>query len=1453
MTRARQDRPRVAIVGMACIYPGAGDLEAFWRNVQGGVDAIADVPPGRWDPEFFDPASDSVDRLYCRRGGFIDEFATFDPLRWGVMPVAVEASEPDQLLALEVAARALADAGYAEREFPRDTTGVILGRGGYIGAGVARFSSKVRNSEELILALRHLLPGISEESLRGVRSEFQSRLGHHGPDTVLGIVPNLTASRVANRLNLRGPAYTIDAACASSLIAVDRGCADLLAGQADLVLAGGIHLVHDVSFWSVFCQMGALSRLQRIRPFDRRADGILIGEGVGLVVLKRLADARADGDRIYAVIRGTGVSSDGRAASPLAPAVEGQRLALERAWRAAGLDPAAAGSVGLIEAHGTATPAGDLAELRTLRDFFGDRAAAGAIGLGSVKSMIGHAMPAAGAAGLIKAALALYHRTLPPTLHCEEPHEALSGSRFRPLRQAEAWPVEGGPRRAGINAFGFGGINAHLLVEEHGPAAGSAVAVGSLPARVLLGAAATPADLARKLRAGGSQPGSGPCRIAVIDPTPARVQQALQTIERGRPFHGRHGIWFTPAGLAHGGGKLAFLFPGFDADFRPRVEDVARFFGRDPLPVTRALAEASSLERTGFGILMVNKLLHDVLGELGLRPDFVCGHSIGEWSAMVAAGVVEEQTVAEFARGLEPGTLSVPGVVFAALGCGQEQAQAALAGLDDVVVSHDNCPHQVIVCGREASVDAALVRLKAQAVLCQKLDFRSGFHTPLFREYLAPVREAVARLELAPPALPLWSATTCRPYPAAAERVRELFFEHLVSPVRFRELLHALYAEGTRLFVQVGTGSLVGFVGDSLKDRPHLAITVNSPKREGLEQLRRTVAALWVEGAAVDPLRLFVLHDPAPAAGRSIRLRLGAPLVRLERPLAERPPAAAPPPAVGADPVLAEFASTLAALERGGREVVEAWRRPPAAAPPPRIDRVTVERRLDLATDRHLLDHCFFPQPANWHNPGDRFPVVPMTMSLQMMASAARRLAGERVVVGLERIRARSWLVAETPIDISIEARRESEDVVAVRIADYIDCRVRLADRYAAAPLLTTEACRNERPMPLAPRGMYEDRWMFHGPSYRGVVELSRLGEREIHGVIETLPAEGALLDCAGQIFGLWIMLAADRDRMAIPVGVDSISFHGPDPEPGRRFDCHVRITQFGERRVRADIDLAAGGRIWCRIRGWEDRRFETNDVMWAMMINPENNTLSEPHPVIPDCHVFREGLARSATRDYFARRYLDAREIEAYRAMNPRRQLEWLPGRIAAKDAVRSFLWKRGAGPLYPIEVEILNEDGGRPLARCAVGGDLRISIAGKRGIAVARVAEGRDVGIDLERVERREPAFEALAFGERELGLLPATDRDEWVARFWAAKEALAKLRGTGLAGNPRRFEVGQRDGGRLVVDGHPVETLADGGFAYAWTSDGEEVSPATVSGAPAAGSGRARMPVGDKRQGA
>ncbi len=1600
----------VAIVGMGALFPGAPDLATYWRNIEGGVDAITDVPAERWESFFYDPESTAPDRVYCHRGGFVDEYATFDAAAFGIMPVTVEAAEPDQLIALKVAAAAIADAGGEAQLGDPQKVGVIVGRGGYFTPGMARFDQRVRVAQQLVESLRELVPDITEAKLDEVKHAFQDQLGPSRPEAAIDLVPNLAASRIANRLDLQGPAYTVDAACASSLVAVDQAVAELRSGRCDAVVAGGVHHCHDVAFWTVFSQLRALSPSEAIRPFDRSADGLLIGEGTGMVVLKRLADAERDGDRVYAVIRGTGVASDGRASSVMKPRVAGQLLALERAWSASGLDPA---TVGLIEAHGTATPVGDAAELDTLAQFFGPggtdgngtRPGGSASGvLGSVKSMIGHTMPAAGAAALIKTALALHHGVLPPTLHCDEPHERLADTRFRTLAESEDWGGAPERRVAGVNAFGFGGINAHLVLES-APGAGAArvsaapvrsggtsedPGVGARPAsppmpveRVVLLEGASADDLLAQLddpailvdrddtaaapAAGSRARPAATWRLAMVAPDARRLELARKVVARGTPWHGRNDVWFSNTGLLAGGGKVAFLFPGVEPEFDPHVADVADHFGL-PLGPLAEDGHAGQLGLHGAGIIALGRLLDAALGELGIRPDVVAGHSIGEWNAMIAAHLIPADGVDDFIDSVDTEDVDVPGVVFAALGCGADAAEAAVGDLPDIVVSHDNCPHQSIVCGSEASVGEVIAKLRSERILAQLLPFRSGFHSPMLAPYVEPVRQATARVPLQAPAVPVWSATTVAPYPDDPEAVRDLVIRHLLEPVHFRQLALRLHDEGVRVFVQVGVGSLVNFLDDTLKGRDHLAVVAAGPRHEGLDQLRRVAAALWTEGAqprfdrlpggaataadasvaaasdeaaaeadgVTEPEAATATdgsangHAPGPAGrpapgtgtgvGAGVPLHLGAPLIHLAAGVhldlapagADATALAAGDPSLAGHPVFAEFDAGLREVGPALADVLGAWRdagpslvlsgSPPAAtapvpgpeAPVPAAasaDGLTEVRTLSMDAMPFLIDHRFYRQRDGWDDVSDLFPVVPMTCTLQIFQEVASRLMPGKVPIGLEHVRALRWLAVEPPIDVTINATVTGPDRVRVSVEGFSRGTVVFADTYPEPPAADPTPLKGASVWGPTAWDLYNDRWAFHGPQYQGVTEIGPLGPSGVQGTIEALPAPGALLDGAGQLVGHWVAMHTEVDRLALPSVIERIRFFGPHPPPGDRFECTVRVGELTDAFVRADLEMVSlqegdRGRVWCQIESWQDTRFDTDDVVFPMLRDPDQLRISEQRP--GGWFLATEHWANSASRELMMRRYLNHRERPTYEGLNPKAQRQWLLGRIAVKDAVRQWLWDHGAGPVFPAEVTVSNDDDGRPLvdvdaaaldgtafegtafegtgfegaaldgvtrgAGPPVASGLRVSLAHTEWAAAALVAGPDDAapGIDIEVEAPRHERFASLALTDTEAALVPAEpgpERDLALTRFWTVKEAVGKAGGAGLEGRPRAIGIDRLEGDRAWVGAPGTEQVQVDSEVVAVGDDGPRYMVSwTVPNAT-----RTRRPSDDPREGA
>ncbi|MGK0169420.1 MAG: acyl transferase domain-containing protein, partial [Gammaproteobacteria bacterium] len=460
----------IAIVGIGCAFPKAPSVDEFWQNIKHGVDGITDVPDTHWRlSDYFDADPNAPDMTYGCRGGFLEP-APFDTLEFGIAPRNLEATDTSQLFAMLAARDALRDAGYAPdakkgegKPFNRERTSVILG---------------VTGALELVIPLGARLghpqwraglqdAGVSAELADEVVSRISEQFVDWQENSFPGLLGNVAAGRVANRFDLGGTNCVVDAACASSLGALHLAILELQSGRADVALSGGIDTFNDIFMYMCFSKTPALSPTGESRPFDHDGDGTILGEGAGVLMLKRLSDAQRDGDHIRAVIKGIGSSSDGRGNAIYAPSAHGQQRALRAAFADAGVTP---DTIELFEAHGTGTRVGDATEVDSLTSVFGEAERVGTwCALGSVKSMIGHTKAAAGVAGLIKAALALEHKVLPPTLKVNQPLANLAAGQVPVYINANARPWVGHghhPRRASLSAFGFGGSNFHCVLEE---------------------------------------------------------------------------------------------------------------------------------------------------------------------------------------------------------------------------------------------------------------------------------------------------------------------------------------------------------------------------------------------------------------------------------------------------------------------------------------------------------------------------------------------------------------------------------------------------------------------------------------------------------------------------------------------------------------------------------------------------------------------------------------------------------------------------------------------------------------------------------------------------------------------------------------------------------------------------------------------------------------------------
>jgi len=905
----------VAVVGMSAIYPGYPGLDGFWRTIRSGRDAISDVPPSHWlIADYYDPDPAKPDHTYCKRGGFIDPVA-FDPMQFGLPPNALPATDSAQLLALIAAKEALDRARRGNATVDPDRISVVLG---------------VASTTELVVQmgarLQHpiwrkalLENGIGADDAEAICADISAHYAPWQESTFPGLLGNVVAGRIANRLDLGGSNYVTDAACASSLAALQVALHELYLDEADMVLTGGVDALNDIMMFMCFSKTPAFSPTGDCRPFSDAADGTIIGEGVGMLALKRLADAERDGDQIHAVIRGLGSSSDGRASSVYAPRSEGQAKALRRAYERAGY---AASTVGLLEAHGTATKAGDTAEFAGLASVFSDEGER--IALGSVKSQIGHTKAAAGAAGLIKAVLSLQHATLPGTLKVDRPNEAVAmpGSPFYVNAQTRPWVHDADhPRRASVSSFGFGGSNFHVTLEAY-EGAHAARRLRALPSELVLLSATSQEALAARCADVGKANARGEtlasiaassadsfdaqaaARVGIVATDAAMLREKLVAISAAQARGGLEEISDPDIALGFGaprGGKTAFVFPGQGSQYVGMGGDLALAFP-EALAVWDAAARAP--ETNGLGAIVFPEPAFDdaaraaqnatltamvnaqpaiavaslaqlaLLEKLGVRADAFAGHSFGEVTALTAAGVLARDRLPAIARMRGQLMTEAAGArdgAMLAVAASASDVAAFLAGHPALalVIANDNAPDQIVLAGESVDIVAAEALFKAARVTAFRLPVASAFHSPIVASSVAPFAVYLKTVKIAKGAGPVYANATAAPYgrgPAAQ------LADQLQRPVRFREMIQAMAAAGVTRFIEVGPGRiLTGLIAQILADTPHLAVALDDRKAGDLRGWHRGLAALAADGVALDLPALFAsyeaptAHAPAPA------------------------------------------------------------------------------------------------------------------------------------------------------------------------------------------------------------------------------------------------------------------------------------------------------------------------------------------------------------------------------------------------------------------------------------------------------------------------------------------------------------------------------------------------------------------------------------------------------------
>ncbi|WP_048630994.1 type I polyketide synthase [Mycolicibacterium aurum] len=905
----------VAVVGVTAIYPGEPGLEGYWRTITGGRDAIGDVPPSHWLIEdYFDPDPKTPDKTYCKRGGFIDP-VLFDPIRFGLPPNALPATDSAQLLALIAARKVLDEAMRSGVDVDLDRVDIVLGVASTTEL-VVQMGSRMQRPIWRKAMLENGLPeDEADEICRDIADHYPPWI----ESTFPGLLGNVVAGRVANRLDLGGSNFVVDAACASSLSALQTSLHRLYLHEADLVLTGGVDALNDVMMFMCFSKTPAFSQSGDCRPFSDAADGTIIGEGVGMLALKRLSDAERDGDQIHAVIRGIGSSSDGRASSVYAPRPQGQAKALRLAYEHAGYAPS---TVELLEAHGTATKAGDVAEFAGLKSVFTDDSAR--IALGSVKSQIGHTKAAAGAAGLIKAVLALQHSTLPGTAKVDRPNPALGldETPFYINAQTRPWVRTGDqPRRAAVSSFGFGGSNFHVTLEEY-RGERRAKRLRTLPTELVVLSADTEAALQQRtadiiaavrtgerlariaFEAANDFDASQPARAGLVAADTASLQSLAEKL--GQALADGATSQLKDANICLGlgparTGKTAFVFPGQGSQYVGMGADLALEFPEalavwdrldgdltdlhrivfpepafDAAAISAQKTELTAMENAQPAIAATSLAQLALLDVLGVTPDAAAGHSFGEVTALAAAGVIPAEHLAATAR--------MRGVLMAEAGQGKDGAMLAIvAGADEVrtllesrpesarslVIANDNAPQQVVLAGHAPDIAWAEAAAKEAGWTSRRLPVASAFHSDVVAASSAPLGEYLKTLKLAEPSFPVYANTSAQPY---GEQVAEQLADQVRQPVRFREMIESMARDGVTRFIEVGPGRvLTGLIDQILDGAAHLAVALDSSRADGLRGWHRGLAALAADGVALDLVSLFDHYDepekyaPAPA------------------------------------------------------------------------------------------------------------------------------------------------------------------------------------------------------------------------------------------------------------------------------------------------------------------------------------------------------------------------------------------------------------------------------------------------------------------------------------------------------------------------------------------------------------------------------------------------------------
>jgi len=952
--------------------------------------------------------------------------------------------------------------------------------------------------------------------------------------------------------------------------------------------------------------------------------------------------------------------------------------------------------------------------------------------------------------------------------------------------------------------------------------------------------APTRESLLAKLDRGDYTDSSGVYRLIVFNPDEERLGQARSIVETDEPNRGTYDIWFSHTSLLARGGKIAYVFPGFWDQVVTETDSLSDALG---LPrMDQLIADMRHTHTNGVYYQRrynTKWLCNKALEKLGVVPDMYLGYSLGEWEAALFAGIITcdiDMWTDNFSAGWDSYEYYYPLVVVD--GADRHEIDRWCEQIPDLYVSIDNCPSQVILTGKEPALAAVTTILEENNITHLTIPNRTALHTPLVADIPSNKFTIFNEVDIQDGCVPVWSSATLSPVPTHQQAYLDYLYAELTKTVRFREAVELLYEDQqVRIFIQIGPGPLPNYVSNTLHGKDFGAISTSITDRDGVDQMRRVVALGWIEGGHADPGFIGVTSHNHPTTDLATPRRLpsdGGGLIASAAYAATRA-------VMSLEQNMESLRKEVLTTQEEMAELYQRFGVPRTAPPlPPKRQGSRFDETMHLNLDDcpYLIDHSIIRQPPGWPIIQDTNPVVPLTMIIELLADVAMRHAPGERLIKISNVIALRWMEVAPSLDVTVTGEWSGDETLRLSFEGYAAGDCTFAENFPSPdPRFESEIDLGHE---LSTRGLstpeqWYEKLTFHGPDYQSLIGVEKICERGIVGVAKNAGGKGSLLDAVGQMLGLFVNVTQTEDTIVFPISVKELDLHADIHDQDGVFTDTMIVTNLTGTSATADTVIRRDTATWGVVKGLVLQRFAATPSLWQVILDPRHTGLASP---IAEGVFYYENTLHDNMLAMLTKRYLSTSEREEYNTCgSPQQKREKLTSRIALKDAVRSFLAAPDGEMMYPVEFRLTHDDRGQPFlrgyGRAAQSVDnLHVSLSHKADAAVAIVSD-QPVGIDLEKIGEKSQEFVAAAFTDKERELLDSCGLDHAVIRFWVAKEAYSKMRGEGLRGDPKRYQVSGCDGDRVTIDDTVIRISTLGDDIVGWTMPDKEGSPPPVAG--------------------